>query len=305
MTLPNRRIPWSSTRTSKPRQTCLFDKKYLRDISDNILDDENRVKLAQSDEFPTSESTVVTYADGVAFAGSFDGVPGTFKCVDTGELCDIGTNDKGDLVKQADWRFTPLNSMATIKNPDAEYTYFGWWLNKPKNNDAEHDVEVFAGGTTGHEAVVTSTIEGTASYSGSAAGKYATKTSVAGTQTDAAVGHFTADASLTARFGDGIAMGTIEGAVRNFELDDGTSPAWSVTLESGDDLTNAATFDGTTEVNFGGGSTATVEGAGKWQGSFFDDGEETADPPGTVAGTFDAVTPSASVIGGFGATLQP
>ena len=34
-------------------------------------------------------------------------------------------------------------------------------------------------------------------------GKYATKTFTAGVQTDAAVGHFTATAKLTAKFGEG------------------------------------------------------------------------------------------------------
>ena len=74
-----------------------------------------------------------------------------------------------------------------------------------------------------------------------------------------------------------------------------------------------ATFSSTTEVDFGGGATASGDpanaaGAGRWQGSFYGAAEDAADAPadapGTVAGTFDAVTDNASVIGGFGATKQ-
>ena len=69
-------------------------------------------------------------------------------------------------------------------------------------------------------------------------------------------------------------------------------------------LTTAATFNGTSEVDFGGG--ATDNDAGTWQGSFYDDADADDDTnaPGTVAGTFDALTTNASVIGGFGATKQ-
>ena len=74
-----------------------------------------------------------------------------------------------------------------------------------------------------------------------------------------------------------------------------------------------AIFSGSTEVDFGGGATAnpvapanTPDGAGTWQGSFYDEAPATpaGGAPGTVAGTFNAATTNASVIGGFGATKQ-
>ena len=48
-----------------------------------------------------------------------------------------------------------------------------------------------------------------------------------------------------------------------------------------------------------------IEPAGAWQGSFYDaDSTAPTKGPRTVAGTFDAETTNASVIGGFGATRQ-
>ena len=67
----------------------------------------------------------------------FHGVPGTFAC--TGccneAACTLATDAEGELMMSADWRFSPNLHQATVKDPDAAYTYFGWWLNKPKEND--------------------------------------------------------------------------------------------------------------------------------------------------------------------------
>ena len=101
-------------------------------------------------------------------------------------------------------------------------------LNKPEDNTAVHVVEVFAGGTTNHAANVTNEIVGTATYAGPAAGKYVTKTFEAGVHSDSGVGHFTANANLTAKFGADNEAGTIGGSVTGFVLDDTDS----VPLES-------------------------------------------------------------------------
>ena len=292
----------------------LFTAQYNLETRANILGDPERVKKAQSDSFPAGANTRFTYGatDGRpgSFTGSFDGVPGSFVCTATGGTCTLETNAMGALGMSEDWRFTPnAPNTATVKDPDVAYAYFGWWLNKPKDNAGIHDVEVFSGGTAGHMAAVNDEIEGTATYSGPAAGKYVTKSFTAGVHSDSGVGHFTARANLTARFGLDDAAGTIGGTVTDFMLDD-TSPApWSVMLEDATLTANNAGFTGTTEVNFGGEVTKNDVGAthpGTWQGSFYDDADAADDTnkPGTVAGTFDADTTNASVIGGFGATLQ-
>ena len=268
------------------------------------------VEKAMSAGFPSEPGTtwVYTGADderAKTVTGTFDGVPGQFTCTAT-EDCSVATDSDGELMTSANWRFTPASPLtATVKDPDEAYAYFGWWLNKPKDNDGVHDVEVFAGGTDDHAADVTNAIEGTATYAGPAAGKYVTRTFTAGVHSDSGVGHFTADANLTAKFGDENEAGTISGSVTGFELDDTTPVSWKVTLEDAT-LDTTAAFDGTTEVDFGGGATDSAVGAGTWQGSFYDDADTDDDTnaPGTVAGTFDAVTDNASVIGGFGATKQ-
>jgi hypothetical protein len=295
----------------------LFTLQYSQAVRDGIFSEGTateqaaRLKMARASGFPSGPSVEWTYdgtPDGRAktFPGTFDGVAGQFACTSAAD-CTLATNTRGELfTATGDWRFTPMSPLtATVKDPDVAYAYFGWWLNKPKANDGLHDVEVFAGGTANHAIVIGDVIVGNASYTGPAAGKYVTKSYTAGVHTDSGVGHFTATANLAAKFGGdgGSDFGTVGGAITGFTLDDERTVPWSVKLEDAD-LDNSTPFEGTTEVNFGGGFTATDIGAGTWQGSFYDAAAEPADAPGTVAGTFDAVTENASVIGGFGATKQ-
>ena len=244
-------------------------------ISSADFDEDNPTKgnvaKARSDNFPTGNGGSKNYGEvdsvdsgnPLTFRGTFDDVPGVFACA---MGCTLLTNAKGEL-RGADqtWNFTPdLANAATVKVPDADYAYFGWWLDKPEKNTVAHNVEVFAGGSSDtHEVTVGVAIEGTATYAGPAAGKYVSKTFAAGVQTDAGVGHFTANADLTARFGDDAvaAVGTDEdvvaivgGSISGFELDDGSNPDWTVKLENTNLTTGSNTnFSGTTEVDFGAG----------------------------------------------------
>ncbi len=290
------------TDISAPADTLLTDRYPQTELDDALHED--RVEKVQSDGFPSDPGTTYMYTglDGErskSVEGTFDGVPGQFTCITT--ACTVMADGMGDLATSEGWRFTPNSpNTATFKDPDVSYAYFGWWLNKPEANDDMHDVEVFAGGTTDHETAVTVAMEGNATYSGPAAGKYVTKSYTAGAHSDSGVGHFTARANLTAKFGDDSGPeGTIEGTVTNFMLDDTSPVSWSVTLEEAT-LNNTANFNGNSEVNFGGG--LTEDDAGTWQGSFYDADDDAAAAPGTVAGTFDAVTDAAAVIGAFGAT---
>ena len=274
-------------------------------------DAKGNVKKARSDNFPSGASQSLVYStvsgNPLSFRGTFDDVPGVFTCAAV-ESCTLMTDPKGVLMGSADgdtWGFTPdAPNSATVKKPAEAYTYFGWWLNKPVKADDAHMVEVFAGGV-GDAAMIDGPIVGTARYMGPAAGKYATKTFVAGVQTDAAVGHFTATANLTAKFGNADDPGEgISGTVTGFELDDLTSVPWKVTLEEA--MYNQANFAGTTEVDFGGGLTAADDDdpTGRWQGTFYGRAADAADAPSTVVGTFGAQTLNASLLGAFGATKQ-
>ena len=222
------------------------------------------------------------------------------------------TDADGKLVASTanNWRFSPDSpNTATYKDPDDAYTYFGWWLNKPDDEDEAHTVNVFAGGravdANGDDAAdmvvdVETGIVGTARYAGPAVGKYVTKTFSAGPQTDAGVGHFNARASLTAKFGEETGpLGTISGSIEDFVLDDTTATSWEVTLET-TDLTTGV-FGGATNVDFGGGAvdSGTANTVGNWDAGFY--GGDGSEAPDTVVGTFDALTPNAAVIGAFGA----
>ncbi len=275
-----------------------------------IDQDEERMRI-MPDALPVGDATL-SYSANDDFEGTYRGIAGTFTCTGT---CTVTLDDDGDPVVAGDSNFVPDTIASTYDAPDANYVYFGWWLNKPEKADGTHMVEAFAGGTTGHAAEATAAMEGKATYSGPAAGKYVTKTFTAGVLTDAEAGHFTATATLNADFLDASDTGTITGEVTGFENSgevDGSG--WVVklmlgyqsgtTTEVDSNIAAAdATFDGRTSVNFGGGEHAD---AGNWEGSFYGGGgtESPNAHPSTVAGIFDAVTPNASITGGFGGTKQ-
>ena len=279
---------------------------YNQTKLDDALDPE-RVAKAASVGFPSGPGVVTWTYTGAAgeraktVDGTFDGVAGQFTC--TTPTCIVSTNNKGKLATSEGWRFTPVSPLTdTVKVPDATYAYFGWWLNKPKDNGEMHMVEVFAGGVgEGFAASPSALIVGNADYAGPAAGKYVTRTFSAGVHSDSGVGHFTANAKLKAKFGNASDGGMIGGSVTGFVLDDVTAaPSWKVLLK--DTTISDATFNGMTEVTFGG--AITHDDAGAWQGSFYDAGAADTDAPGTVAGTFSGLTEHASVVGAFGATKQ-
>jgi hypothetical protein len=251
---------------------------------------------------PPNLDTTLTVTDGT-FEGSYRGIPGTFTCVGD---CTIGnTLDTGVRVAGSDIKFAPDNQLATYQAPDTAYAYFGWWLNKPKDSSGAHGVDVFAG-STGTALVLGAhtAIEDTATYQGPAAGKFATRSYTAGVLSDAAVGHFTATATLNADFDTAGEPGTISGKVAGFDTEGAVDASgWEVTLRDAD-ITDQI-FGGTTGVTFGGPAPGmTVHG--NWQGQFYDPAKRTADAPGTVVGTFDAVLAdgTASVAGAYGASKQ-
>ena len=267
---------------------------------------DQRAGKAQSAGFPSDPGTTWMYTgeDGgraKTVAGTFDGVPGHFSCTVDDANCTLMTDADGKLITTAQaWQFTPMAPLtATVKDPDAAYAYFGWWLDKPEDNMMPHMTEVFAGAVGDDGANVTDAIEGTATYVGPAAGKYATKSFSAGVQTDAGVGHFTASTTLTAKFDEVDDDRTIDGSVTSFVLDDGATPTWSVKLMEAMLTLDDNNFDGVSEATFG--PTAKVMGV--WEGAFYGAGAaDTA--PGTVVGTFSAVSENASLLGAFGATKQ-
>ena len=127
------------------------------------------------------------------------------------------------------WVFVHDMDAMTAK-VDANYLYFGWWLMKDEDG-VPTSASAFTGTVGTFEALDAnpSSLSGSATYAGQAAGKFA----ISGT-TDGAgdAGHFTAAAMLAATFGTrthGPNFGGVSGTLDNFMANDESVP-WSVSL---------------------------------------------------------------------------
>jgi hypothetical protein len=269
-------------------------------------------KKAMSSSFPSapaSGSTTVLLGNTVAvpgsansqlqFAGMWRGVSGTYicdACTDTQKLSVSATlNDKGEMERTFAlgaqiWVFQPTDPKAMVDVPDADYLWFGWWHDVPtkEEGDGTHMFRTFAGGSQPYDTDASGSqiqvLEGNATYSGSAAGKYAQQGGLLLAPMFFADA-FTATATLTAKFGTDTEDGTIEGSITSFENSAGEAmEGWKVTLEAIDLETDAANFDG-------GMAEAAIDTAtsdtGSWSGDFFGNGRDDGEP-GAVAGEFEA-----------------
>ena len=114
-----------------------------------------------------------------------------------------------------------------MSRPDTNYLYFGWWLRT--NEDGPVEASAFRGvaGTAPTALTGVNDLAGSAvTYTGAAAGKYAIYNPL---DSSGHAGHFTADATLTAKF-SGTGAG-ISGTIDNF-MANGESMPWSVALNN-------------------------------------------------------------------------
>ena len=138
-----------------------------------------------------------------------------------------------------------------------------------------------------------------------------------GTRQSATAGQFSADASLTATFGQvpvsdtddrgtiaANLLNTVTGTIDNFALENDEANTWAVNLKG-------ARADGVNEIT--GVDGATGGGApGDWSGTFHgatpltaaDDDADRRVAPGSVVGEFNANFSNGSAVGGFGASKQ-
>ena len=254
------------------------------------------------------------------FSGTYDGASGQFRC--TGACTSANDGKDGPSALGGEWHFKP-NTGATVRQPDPNYLYYGWWIHKDHEDDPLA-ASAFTG-VNGAIAALTddpaAAVTGSATYSGNAAGKYAIDNVLDGTGHG---GHFTADANLTAKFGtnDAPNNGGISGTIDNFRLNDASEdPGWSVTL-------NRAPWDGTTPGAFASSAAdnTTADGtvwsiggnaapeSGNWSGQMYDElpGNTDATPPGdgsniptTVTGMFySEFSTIGRMVGAFGADRQ-
>ena len=248
---------------------------------------------------------------------TFDGAEGTLKCAGTTD-CTVTLDADGMFTAfGAGWEFTP-DPKVTVDVDDADYLHYGFWLQRTTDEDGAvtyDEVQTFAG-SFAPESDNVAAVTGDATYKGGAVGVYVRETYKPsdGSVATATSGHFSADASLTATFGqveeDGegtIApnlLNTLSGTIKNFELEHGGGDAWSVNLQGDID-----TGDGTVTSTDG----ATGGGApGAWSATFHgsvapvDHDDDVATDnivphPTSVVGEFNANFGNGTAAGAFGA----
>ena len=256
-------------------------------------------------------STTGAAAEAVTtFAGSVSKLPGTFTC--TGAVsttCTVPTDD--DLTNGAgEWTFVPDDQDGTIDVPDTTYVSFGWWLNA-MGADGAYEFDAFAS-VEGMDArtVNASSVDGSATYKGGAAGKWAILST---TDESASGGHFTANATLMANFDastdpveantDGVNIG---GTITDFMTGDVSRPSWKVTLTSPATVPTTIADDGATTGLTSWDTGGAVKGAGTWNAIFYG-GAMEADQPTAATGEFNAAIGGGDIghiSGAFGATKQ-
>ena len=242
------------------------------------------------------------------FRITYNGVPGTFTCV--GDSCadivtatDVNTGQRiitdGTTFVNDGWTFESDDYVETVATQDADYMYFGYWLQSP---DPDPDVTdtyeftTFAGGADNMFDLETGLTGNddealTATYEGGAAGRYVTRKlgiedQGVDPQSPGYSGRFTARATLTAHFGmhDDFDVGedpteepathnSIGGTITDFrDGATGTDLGFAVTLVRIVDITDdgGAIAGGMTTATFSETATSTVaKGAGAWDGQYY------------------------------------
>ena len=285
-------------------------------LGDALTSADNAQALARvmSDSFTSNAEAQLTFAiddintddkdEAFETAGTYDGAMGMYRCGGTTQ-CTVSINAMGKITGMSDgWVFTP-NSGVTVDVSDPDYLHYGVWLKKTTDKDGVvtyDEVETFAGSFVDATDDV-SGITGKATYSGGATGVYVHSViNKDGTEASATSGHFTADAELTAYFGnltppDDFAVSlqnTVSGTIDNFMLSGQEEQSWSASLaRSAQIQTNTATGE---TMGYKGGK------AGNYQVTFHGGGGSENVQPTSVAGEFDAFFSNGSVAGAFGAT---
>ncbi len=270
---------------------------------------------AGTKEYPLPENR-----ERVIIPGSYHGVPGNFYCVaGTASTCAVRLAANGfRLGETADgdnaftqtgtgatggtWTFKPADPNARVMGmPDAIYASYGWWIHKSEDGNTFTASAFVDNKGAVPAAADLDNLQGTATYMGGAAGKYALSSSTGGTN-DA--GHFTARATLNADFSDNKITGTID----MFKGADGMDRDWSVELKEADvgpsGVIGRAALDDTVWTI--GGTAAAA--SGWWAGTLYDTAATETDASGVPkvgTGTFyTEYGSSGKMVGAFGVNKQ-
>ncbi len=294
-------------------------------ITANTAD--SNIKAAMFPTAGTKTFTATAPATEVLVPGTYHGASGTYRCSTapcTATVTATGTSLGGT------WVFAH-GAGAMVSVPDADYLAFGWWLNKDKDGEPTAASAFYSTVGAARAALAgVDAIVGSATYAGKAAGKYALSNPLDSTGDG---GHFTADATLTAKF-SGTGAG-ITGMIDNFMANDQSVP-WSVALNNrtfdaaatatdqipGNNIgsTGAITSpDNTTVTPNVDDSMTTVwsidgnsaPASGTWSGQFYDEApsgatnDDGSDVPTNVLGRFQSEFGSVgSMVGAFGAEKE-
>ena len=322
-----------------PRPAQTFGEKYSDELDDDtgLLEVVTaNVSLVKVNEFSSTSGT--HSFNEYILKGRYDNAPGTYTCTGAGteNKCAIkvvdgeaelgllnidGTfsaSDTGGVT----WHFEPDDTSyefpETAKPATHAYISYGWWSHTSEDDNTASAFVDVAGNVNdpekGRPTVVglDTKVDGTATYTGGAAGKYALRNDSAAGMNES--GHFTAKVTLEANFTDLSIMGTInEFMVGN----DGMGRPWSVELKEaridGDGEITSITIDNplTEDVDESATTVWMIDGtaadpSGTWSGQFYN---QSADPGNTVpkvaTGTFyseysDEDNNEGKMVGAFG-----
>ena len=268
----------------------------------------------------TKEYPLQTNRERVMIPGSYHGVPGTYYCVaGTGNTCAVRlavdgfrlgqTDDSSNAFAQTEsgttggtWTFKPTDRNARVMGtPDAIYASYGWWIHKSEDGNTFTASAFVDNKGAVPAAAALDDLQGTATYMGGAAGKYALSSSTGGAN-DA--GHFTARATLEADFSDNKITGTID----MFKGADGMDRDWSVELKEADvgivGVIARPAADDTVWTRNGTPAAAS----GWWAGTLYDTDvteTDTSGVPKVGTGTFYTMYGSSGkMVGAFGVNRQ-
>ena len=251
----------------------------------------------KSPSFPQESGTRTYPPDNRQFSGTYQGASGMYSCSAT--TCTAKWTTAGILLSSG-WVFTPADGARAVI-ADANYQSYGWWLRK--NADGTMDAgPVHFTTPTDLAATGIAALEGSATYEGSAVGKYAIYSGAFSERSEA--GHFTADVRLDAEFGDGTEAGTISGMINGFKTEAGDKDDWSVALRTSTELSDSAASTGATAWKIG---TVTSGETGGYSVRLYDTGKSGQDGvPYEAGGTFDAPFEGGvgEMVGAFGATRK-
>ena len=298
----------------EPTEGAMFNDTYTLDTDDQIADVTSVTDYAGLVDSPSFDQGAGTKTFDLAenreyleFAGTFNGVPGTYTCTPTAiatdrDTCGSTVAASGFTLIGGTWMFEPNNPEQRLMDmPDAIYASYGWWLHKSEDGETFTASAFAANRGDVPAASSVGDLMGSATYMGGAAGKYALHSTTGGTN-DA--GHFTADVELTADFNDDM----IEGTIDNFIGADGQSRDWSVKLNE-TDIGDTGVIDGLDATSAEVGTVWTMGGeaadeSGQWRGALYEN-DATSGVPQVATGTFySEFGRDGKMVGGFGANAE-